>query len=194
MKEEVIIIDFLDSFTYNIAAEVGKKGFNFKVFENSLMVFKKLEKIKEKKVIILGPGPGHPDEYQEIFPIIQRLLKKKNLFFLGICLGHQILWRVQGEQVVKSKKPIHGMAVPFIIPPWEDLFKKRIWGIETMVQRYNSLTVKPSRKNRNNFSLSGGEVMAGRFERGLTYQFHPESIGTDNPDLFFEPLKKILTK
>jgi anthranilate/para-aminobenzoate synthase component II len=36
--------------------------------------------------------------------------------------------------------------------------------------------------------------MAGRFERGLTYQFHPESIGTDNPELFFEPLKKILTK
>jgi anthranilate/para-aminobenzoate synthase component II len=194
MKEDVIIIDFLDSFTYNIAAEVGKIGFDLKVFENSISVFKKLEKIKEKKVLILGPGPGHPDEYQKVFPIIKRLLKKKNLFFLGICLGHQILWRIQGEQVVKSKKPIHGMAVPFIIPPWEDIFKKRNWGMETMVQRYNSLTVKPSRRNKNNFSFSGGEVMAGRFERGLTYQFHPESIGTDNPYLFFEPLKKILTK
>jgi anthranilate/para-aminobenzoate synthase component II len=194
MKEEVIIIDFLDSFTYNIAAEVRNVGLSVVVVENSPSVFRKIEKIRQKKILILGPGPGHPDDYKEIFPSVEKLLGNKNLFFLGICLGHQLIWRIKGEKVLRSKNPIHGMAVPFIIPPWKEYFKKKDWGVETMVQRYNSLMVIPSKKNKFYFSFSGGEVMAGKFERGLTYQFHPESVGTENPALFFKPLKKILTK
>lgn len=194
MKEEVIIVDFFDSFTYNIASEVFRLGLSVTVERNAIAVLKKLEKIEKKKVLILGPGPGHPDDYKNLFPLIEKLFDNKYLNFLGICLGHQIIWRIKGEEVCKSIRPIHGMAVPFKIPPWEDYFNRPDFGLETMVQRYNSLVVKSSEKNRKNFSFSSGEVMAGKFERGLTYQFHPESIGTLNSNIFFEPLKKILSK
>lgn len=194
MKEDVIILDFFDSFTYNIANEVSKLGPSVRVVQNSLKIWQKIETLNKRKVIILGPGPGHPDDYQIFFPLIKKSFKNINLNFLGICLGHQLIWRIKGEQVLKSQNPIHGRAVPFKIPPWEEFFKKKDWGFETLVQRYNSLTVIPSVKNKKNFSMAGGEVMAGRFERGLTYQFHPESVGTTNPEIFFEPLKKILSK
>lgn len=194
MKEDVIILDFFDSFTYNIANEVAQIGLSVSVHQNAPEVFKKLLKTRKKKILILGPGPGHPDDYQDIFPLIEKLFQNKNLYFLGICLGHQIIWRIKGDKVIKSENPIHGQAVPFKIPPWKEFFKKGDFGFETLVQRYNSLTVIPSGKNRGDFSYSAGEVMAGKFERGLTYQFHPESVGTIDSKIFFEPLKKILSK
>ncbi len=194
MKNDIIIVDFFDSFTYNIATEIYKMKINVQVEQYSTKTFKSIENLKEKKIIILGPGPGHPEDYSTIYPNLKNSLRNKNLFFLGICLGHQLLWRVQGEKIVKSKKPLHGISVPFIIPPWKEHFEEKDWGLKTHVQRYNSLAVDPSKKNRHNFSFSNGEVIAGKFERGLTYQFHPESIGTQRPDLFFNPLKKILIK
>ena len=194
MKEDVIILDFFDSFTYNIANEVAQMGLSVSVHQNPNEVLKKLLNIRKKKILILGPGPGHPDEYKDIFPLIEKLFQNKYLYFLGICLGHQIIWSIKGENVLKSKNPIHGRAVPFKIPPWKEFFNKRDFGHETLVQRYNSLTVIPSGKNMGDFSFSKGEVMAGKFERGLTYQFHPESVGTINSKIFFEPLKKILCK
>jgi len=194
MREDVIILDFFDSFTYNIANEVESLGITVAVKQNSLKTWKKIENIGKRKILILGPGPGHPDDYKKYFSSIEKSFQNKYLNFVGICLGHQLLWRVRGESVLKSKNPIHGRAVPFKIPPWKDYFKKSDWGFETLVQRYNSLTVIPSDKNIKNFSISEGEVMAGKFERGLTYQFHPESVGTINSKIFFEPLKKILSK
>lgn len=191
MNLEVLIIDFFDSFTYNIAAEIHKLGFKFTVIESSLEVFKKIEHIKEKKIILLGPGPGHPDDYKEIYPYIKKNLAKKNLFFFGICLGHQILWRIHGYNITNSSQPLHGKAVPFKIPPWKNYFDQRDWGRSCKVQRYNSLTVRPKKGNLEKFALCNGEIMAGQWERGLTYQFHPESIGTEIPEIFFWPLKKI---
>jgi anthranilate synthase component II len=194
MNEDVIILDFFDSFTYNIANEVAQRGLSVSVHQNPYKVFSELLKTRKKKILVLGPGPGHPDDYHDIFPLIKKLFQNKHLHFLGVCLGHQIIWRIKGDKVVKSENPIHGRAVPFKIPPWKEFFDKPDWGHETMVQRYNSLTVIPAEKNIKDFSFSAGEVMAGKFERGLTYQFHPESVGTINSKIFFEPLKKILCK
>lgn len=194
MKEDVIILDFFDSFTYNIANEVSQLGMTVTVEQNSLNAWEKIQKLRKRKIIVLGPGPGHPDDYREFFPLIEKSFQNKNLYFLGICLGHQVIWRIKGEKVLKSKNPIHGRAVPFKIPSWADYFEKSDWGHQTLVQRYNSLVVVPSEISKGNFSFSQGEVMAGKFERGLTYQFHPESVGTLNPSIFFEPLKKILSK
>ena len=117
-----------------------------------------------------------------------------NLFHLGVCLGHQIIGRVQGDKVIRSQMPLHGQAVPLKIPSWEGFFPKKTWNRNIQVQRYNSLTV---RRRKVLGSLSevldeNGEVLIRSFKQGISYQFHPESVGTSFPSLFFEPLKYFL--
>ena len=96
-----------------------------------------------------------------------------------VCLGHQILWKIKGANIDRSLNPIHGQAIKVKIPHWKGLFPKRFWSKEVRVQRYNSLAVKDSWEKKNVLFDSNREMLMGYFERTLTYQFHPESIGTD---------------
>ena len=192
-KTDALLLDFNDSFTYNIASELYDLGISTEVVAKNDILEKLSETIfsKKKTVIVYGPGPGHPDEYKIFFPLIKQALKNPNLYHLGICLGHQILWRVMGREVIPSKKPVHGQKIDFRVPSWSE-FKRSFWGQKIAVQRYNSLIVKGD--GEDFFKDFEGEVMAGRFEHGLSFQFHPESIGTANPKVFFESIKNFLVE
>jgi anthranilate/para-aminobenzoate synthase component II len=104
-------------------------------------------------------------------------------------LGHQIYWRLLGEGVVRSKEPLHGQKVSLILnETWQDFFQLPE---ELKVQRYNSLGVPaqaalrhPELKN----VLIDDEIMISRTKSVLTYQFHPESLGTMCRQSFFLPL------
>jgi len=86
---------------------------------------------------------------------------------MGICLGHQMLGLIDKKMVSKAQEQIHGQTI-FI----------EFDGQERAVQRYNSLAVYED----------GTEVSIRRFERGISYQFHPESVGTDSNSLYFREL------
>lgn len=121
------------------------------------------------------------------------LLKNPQFFHIGICLGHQLLWLSLGAKVQKSKKPLHGQALPWTVPNWTNFFDANDIGQLLEVQCYNSLTVAPVFSNNFNFSLNPltHEIMAGQFTRGITFQFHPESTGTSRSHVFFRPLKNL---
>ena len=89
---------------------------------------------------------------------------------MGICLGHQILALIDGLFVRRSMRPMHGQQVKI------DFNNQNI-----LVQRYNSLAVYVSEKNDN-------EILIRNWDRGISYQFHPESIGTERSPLFFKDL------
>lgn len=89
---------------------------------------------------------------------------------MGICLGHQIISLINGLKIRSSIKPIHGNQVKI------DFDNKNI-----LVQRYNSLSVYSS-------DISNEEILVNKWERGISFQFHPESIGTHNNRLFFSDL------
>jgi len=189
-KGDVLLLDFNDSFTYNVASELLKIGIKTLVIPKP-EIKKYLRKVIEKNkktIIVYGPGPGHPDEYDEFFPLILKAIKRPYIYSMGICLGHQLLWRAQGYQVISSQTPIHGQQMEFEIPHWEE-FDPFLWGKKVNVQRYNSLVVKGEGIK---FSYHEGEVMAGRFERGVSFQFHPESVGTKDPTIFFKSIKNFL--
>jgi para-aminobenzoate synthetase component 2 len=107
----------------------------------------------------------------------------------GVCLGHQIYWRLKGSEIRRSLSPKHGQKIDLnLTPEWQRLLSlpKNIF-----VQRYNSLCVPaadlPVVDGVMNF-VHEGEVLITRGNKILTYQFHPESEGTTYPHSFFSPL------
>lgn len=194
--KKVFLLDFNDSFSFNIVSYFYEKGLKVQTFnvEQTKSFLELLKMEKSPSIIIFGPGPGKPEDYKKFFPSLRKIMNIKKHFLCGICLGHQLIWYLKGHYVRKSIDPVHGQKKGLIIPPWEDYFKKIIWGQKVFVQRYNSLTVEKKNSGPGEeFALDGnGEIAMGRFLGGLTYQFHPESVGTTCPDLFLYPLVQIL--
>lgn len=168
MSDKIIIVDFEDSFTYNIANILFP-------FEKKILVVRHAEFFthpdfylnNQRQAVILGPGPGQPQVYERYFELIKILIKNENIYVMGICLGHQIMAMIHGYEVKKSINQLHGQSV-------EIFFN----GVSTRVQRYNSLAVFD-----DDF-----EINICEYKNGISYQFHPESIGTLQNDIFFQEL------
>lgn len=183
------IIDFEDSFTFNLAQELSLIGFEVKVI--SWMDY---EENPEEGLLVLGPGPGHPEDYQKVFPLILNWLETKKPLF-GICLGHQLWWYLLGEEISRSPLPLHGQKVElFLDNQW-----KNFLGIheKVFVQRYNSLGVSINSISKYpEIQCFGqdGEILISRSSHVLTYQFHPESVGTSFRSEFISKVWSIITK
>jgi anthranilate/para-aminobenzoate synthase component II len=186
---EVTLIDFEDSFTYNLVQALEEVGFRVRV-----LAWRDFDSLPLQGALVLGPGPGHPDDYQSIFSLVHAWLIQSRPF-CGICLGHQIYWRLQGKEVTRSKHPLHGQKIKLQLDKeW------RVWlGVkeEVFVQRYNSLAVIASVLDQplqiHNFNQDE-EVLMSRGKRLITYQFHPESVGTSYRKRFMSKVYSILTE
>ncbi len=177
-------IDFKDSFSFNIVQLLIETGFDVDIF-----AYPDMKNIWDYDLVVLGPGPGHPSEYEIIIsPLKQRLMSDKKTF--GICLGHQLIWSALGFNIIKSKYPLHGQKIEIKLD--EDWRSYLELPKKVTVQRYNSLVV----------DVAEGEVPAGivtsfnqeelqmsRTKNWLSYQFHPESVGTSCQKSFFTPLR-----
>ena len=172
---KIFIVDFEDSFTFNIASVLYE-------FETNIMVVSHLDffsinylkGIDKNIAVILGPGPGSPDSYSHYFSFIKELKNNDRIFLMGICLGHQILGLIDGLLVKASRFPTHGGQVVINFAN-EDL----------IVQRYNSLAIFEAHDDVN-------EINYRQWPRGISYQFHPESVGTEKQALFFKDLVKFI--
>ena len=60
--------------------------------------------------IMLGNGPGNPEDLPELLPVIKHLQTKYPLF--AICLGHQLFALANGATVSKMKFGHHGENIP----------------------------------------------------------------------------------
>ena len=178
MYAKIYIIDFDDSFTYNIANVLYKIEPKLKVISHrdffELTHLQWIERNDGNMGIILGPGPGHPNDYKQLFEQIIKLKLKCNVYFLGICLGHQILALIDGFEIKSSLNKVHGVSELITFN-----------NLACPVMRYNSLAV---------FDDSGNEVNWRKSDRFISYQFHPESVGTKNSLMFFQSLLNFLAK
>ena len=130
------------------------------------------------EAIILSPGPGKPEESGVCPELVRRFAGR--IPILGVCLGHQVIARVFGGQVVRAGRLMHGKTSP-ILHDGKTLFRGMPSPFEAM--RYHSLIV--DRKSLPEDLLVSaetpeGEVMALRHREypleGV--QFHPESVLT----------------
>ena len=76
--KRALFIDFDDSFSFNVIQELTNIGLKVDVIHWSDFL-----SVSDHDLLVLGPGPGHPDDYQNIFEVIKAWQKsgKKILHF-----------------------------------------------------------------------------------------------------------------
>ncbi|MCY4644206.1 MAG: aminodeoxychorismate/anthranilate synthase component II [Bacteriovoracales bacterium] len=183
---KALLIDFEDSFTHNVAHYLYAYGISYRSVH-----WRDYEENHSWDLVILGPGPGSALDYREflekIAPSLEGHSHESSPFYFGICLGHQLLGLWADLELYRSR-PLHGQRVESSIPRW-NCFPKKAWGKRVFVQRYNSWSLR-GRPSDSEMSLSE-DAMFLRGRHFLSYQFHPESIGTSCPRLFFESVFKL---
>ncbi len=104
-----VLISIFSLFLFSFALE---KYFDKKVttvVNNSYELARNyVEEITKKKYdkIVISPGPGNPNQSGNCIKILKSLYKE--LPFLGVCLGHQIIGQVFGSKIIQARKLMHG--------------------------------------------------------------------------------------
>jgi anthranilate synthase component 2 len=184
-----LLIDNRDSFTYNLLAWVLREGHECRI----LSCDDPMSAVDEVDwdAAILGPGPGIPEEAGWLMAFIAKFVDTKPM--LGICLGHQALGIYFGATLVRASKPMHGKtAILQATPRMTQIQFQAGWpagdslqGLEVM--RYHSLVLDRVPEDFDLLATASddGSVQAMRHRHKPLwgFQFHPESVLSQRPDL-----------
>ena len=174
---KILLIDNYDSFTFNLYHYISSLGVKVDVIRNDKITAKDIKKNKYNKIVI-SPGPGNPNQSGNCINILKSL--HKEMPFLGVCLGHQIIGQVFGSKIIQAKKLMHG-KISIIKSKKIGILKNLPKTFEAT--RYHSLIIDKK-------TLSNSLEITAESEDGLIMgvqhklydihgvQFHPESIKT----------------
>ncbi|MBD1144063.1 aminodeoxychorismate/anthranilate synthase component II [Pelagibacterales bacterium SAG-MED02] len=174
---KILLIDNYDSFTFNLYHYISSLGIKVDVVRNDKITANDIKKNKYNRIVI-SPGPGNPNQSGNCINILKSL--HKEIPFLGVCLGHQIIGQVFGSKIIQAKKLMHGKI--------SKIKSKKIGILKDLPKtfeatRYHSLIIEKK-------SLSENLKITAETEEGLIMgvqhkvynihgvQFHPESIKT----------------
>lgn len=176
----ILLVDALDSFTWNLVQAFETLGAEVKVARFDVIGLEEAKALAPQAVV-LSPGPGHPTEC----PAHMALAGSDwDVPMLGVCLGHQALVAASGGKVGHAPEPLHGEATPCSHPGtglFQDLPQPMAVG------RYHSLAAVDLPGCWSVLARSEDGVVQAIAHRNLPrwgVQFHPESILTpDGPRL-----------
>ncbi|KQN55793.1 anthranilate synthase subunit II [Erwinia sp. B116] len=174
---DILLLDNVDSFTYNLVDQLRTFGHNVVIYRNSVPADTLIARLQEMEnpVLMLSPGPGAPSEAGCMPELLQRL--RGQLPIIGICLGHQAIVEAWGGHVGQAGEILHGKASA-IQHDGEGMFA----GLSNPlpVARYHSLVGSNLPEGLTVNATYNGMVMAVRDDarRVCGFQFHPESILT----------------
>ncbi len=174
----ILLIDNYDSFTFNLAQELGSMGLAVEVRRNDAFSLEELERMPLQAVVI-SPGPGEPAAAGLSLKTVD--FCKGRLPMLGICLGHQVIGACFGAGIVRAPRLMHGKT-SLVYHYGDSIFN----GVDSpfTAMRYHSLLVSRDSLPPSLEVIAAtqeGEIMAlrHRFYRNLIgLQFHPESLFT----------------
>ena len=173
----VLMIDNIDSFTFNLVQALRCLGAEVDVHRNDAITVEQAESLAPTHLVV-SPGPGRPEEAGASQDVIRAFLH--HVPILGVCLGHQCLAAVLGGQIVRAPKLRHGKSSPIYHDAQgilRGLPRPFIGG------RYHSLVVDPQAVPdclEVTAQTSEGDIMAiqHRDRPAVGVQFHPESVLT----------------
>ena len=174
----VFIVDNYDSFTWNLAQELGELGATVEVARHDAFRLDDLAAHRPDGIVI-SPGPGTPADAGLSNAVIRRF--GTQIPVLGVCLGHQCIGEVYGGTVVRAPELMHGKT-SLIAHDGKGVFT----GLpdEFPATRYHSLIVEEtSVPEALEITARTGSVIMGLRHRQYPVegiQFHPESILTSS--------------
>lgn len=165
-----LVVDHEDRFTGMLAAHLRSMGLEVRLVGSSPSE----AELADVDLLVLGPGPGDPNDQDDPRIAAARSLAKRAVFerskpTLAVCLSHQLVCSELGFPVRRLPRPNQGK-------------QRRIdfFGEEVCVGFYNSFCAygPPAGDVILDVSLdpATGEVHAVRGENLIALQFHPESI------------------
>ncbi|MBN2517470.1 MAG: aminodeoxychorismate/anthranilate synthase component II [Candidatus Altiarchaeota archaeon] len=177
----VLVIDNIDSFVYNLVQYLGEEGAKPIVFDNRASMREISSAVRKNRVerIVISPGPKRPEEAGVSNEVIRRFGPK--IPILGVCLGHECIGYVYGAKIRQAKTLKHGKT---------SMISHCCGGIFTGLPnpfeavRYHSLVLDdmsmPECLRVCAISNDDKEVMAVEHKKHPVtgVQFHPESIMT----------------
>ena len=174
----MLVIDNVDSFTYNLVQYLGELGARPFVRRNNAVTIGEIEAWAPSGILI-SPGPGRPED-AGVSPDVIRAFAAR-IPTLGVCLGHQAIGQVFGAAVVRAPRPVHGKT-SMVEHDGRGLFA----GLRGpfAAGRYHSLAVSeegwPADLEVAARAADDGVVMALRHRSRPVHgvQFHPESVLT----------------
>ena len=174
---KILLIDNYDSFTFNLYHYISSLKVTVDVVRNDKINSNEILKKKYNRIVI-SPGPGNPNQSGNCINILKTL--HKELPFLGVCLGHQIIGQVFGSKIVQAKKLMHGKT--------SKINSKKIGILKSLPKtfeatRYHSLIIdKKTLSNQLEITAEtdDGVIMGVQHKKYNIHgvQFHPESIKT----------------
>jgi 2-amino-4-deoxychorismate synthase len=169
---KVLVIDAEDTFTTMLGLELGSLGTSV-----TIRRFDEPFDVDAYDLTVVGPGPGNPAErdHPKIAELrrVTRYLLRKEMPFLSVCLGHQVLSDMIGLPIVRRQVPNQGTQKEIDLFGW----KYRVGFYNTYaatVQGGLPLGVRAAADPRT------GEIHALRGPNFRSMQFHPESVLTEN--------------
>jgi anthranilate synthase/aminodeoxychorismate synthase-like glutamine amidotransferase len=174
---KILLIDNYDSFTFNLYHYISSLKVKVDVVRNDKINSNEILKKKYNRIVI-SPGPGNPNQSGNCINILKTL--HKELPFLGVCLGHQIIGQVFGSKIIQAKKLMHGKT--------SKVNSKKIGILKNLPKtfeatRYHSLIIdKKTLSNQLEITAEtdDGIIMSVQHKKYNIHgvQFHPESIKT----------------
>jgi anthranilate synthase/aminodeoxychorismate synthase-like glutamine amidotransferase len=185
--KNVLFIDNLDSFTFNLVESFERLGCQVRVLRNRVDADRALALAEESRaLLVISPGPGRPEDAGCIVPLIGKA--KGRVPLLGVCLGHQAMVLEAGGKVESAGRIVHGKSSVISHDGQGPLA-----GLQSplMVGRYHSLcTRNPPARFQVHASLDGMAMcISDQAALQVGVQFHPESILTPQGDAI---LKNVL--
>jgi anthranilate synthase/aminodeoxychorismate synthase-like glutamine amidotransferase len=173
-----LLVDNYDSFVFNLADELERRGARVSVWRSDIPVQRVLElagDLPHPRLVVLSPGPGTPERAGCCVELVRRAPADLPLF--GVCLGHQAIVSACGGRVVPAPSVVHGKSSR-ITHTGRGLFA----GLPSpmAVGRYHSLVGAELPTELRATAALGELPMAVEHESRPVWgvQFHPESILT----------------
>ena len=173
---KILLIDFYDSFTFNLKHYIESLHSDVKVVRHDEV--NDVSILNEYTHVVLSPGPGMPDEKENMFEIIEYCDGKIHL--LGVCLGMQAIGLYLGGKLENMDEVKHGVSAE-AQSNGEGLFHnlpKRF-----LVGLYHSWMLVNIEKKYINAHLSNNKVIMAISDPSRKLygvQYHPESILSEN--------------
>ena len=183
----IVIIDFGSQVTQLIARRIRELSVYCEIIPWDADILNS-KSIIEAKALILSGGPDSTRVKKS--PTISKRIFELNIPILGICYGHQLICKLLGGKISKSKKREFGKTVIRRISKSQslllkDLFKNNIE--EVWMSHGDAVTEMPkgflelATSDTSSFSIIGDES-----KKIFGVQFHPEVFHTINGRKFLK--------